>query len=216
MLCEKIKIKDIFTSLNISDSGCSSKLARFNSIIDEFMIEAYDLQTLKVWQYFPNDWQDYTTIVPTYPIAKLRAFYGRGCNLSCSVDKDSCCAGYKLLLVNEGYYDNLDNNEYGIGCDNVRLKASGKLENGMMVYTRHLWHYYSLEDEIEVDTTTLSLLKLYMQSVYAIKEEEDVNTSQYYYNRFQDLLKKANIMFKNQIKYIKPWVAVNRIMEKPI
>lgn len=48
MLCEKIKIKDIFTSLNISDSGCSSKLARFNSIVDEFMIEAYDLQTLKV------------------------------------------------------------------------------------------------------------------------------------------------------------------------
>lgn len=214
-LCEKVKVKDIFTSLNISDSWCKSKLERFNSIIDEFMIEAYDLQTLKVGQYFPNDGNEWTTIVPKYPIARLRAFYGDGCNLSCSLDKDSCCAWYKLLLLNEGYADALDNNEYALTCDEVRLKTSGQLKDGIMVYTRHIEHVHSLEDEIEIDSITLALLKLYMQSVYAIKEDVNTTTSQYYYNRFKDLLAKANVMMKNTLKYVKPGVALNRLFDWP-
>lgn len=210
MICEKVKVKDIFTSLNISDSGCKSKLERFNAIIDEFMIEAYDLQTLKVGQYFPNDGNDETIIVPKYPIAKLRNFYWEGCNLPCSLDKDACCGKYKLLLLNEGYYDALQMNEFAVGCDDVKIKVSWTMNSWIMVYTRHIWHYYSLEDEVEIDSITLSLLKNYMQNVYSVKENSDVTTANYYYQRFKDLMDKANIMFKNSIKYIQPGAVVHR------
>lgn len=215
MICEKVKVKDVFTSLNISDSWCKSKLERFNAIVDEFMIEAYDLQTLKIGQYFPNDWNDYTTIVPEYPLLKVWMFYGEWCNLKCAIDNDICCWKYKKLLLNEGYYDALQQNEFAIWCDDVRLKASW-VNSGIMVYTRHLWHFTSLEDEMEIDSVTLSLLKNYMQNVYAIKENSDSNTAQYYYNRFQDLMQKANLMYKNTIKYIQPGNALNRVFEKPL
>lgn len=214
MLCETKKVKDLFTWLNISDSWCQSKLDRFNTIVDEFMVEAYDLQTLKVWQYFPNDWNEYTTIVPKYPLLKLRTFRWKGCNIKCAIDKDSCCNWYKVLLLNEWYYDALGSNEFAIGCDDVRVKAPW-VEEWVMIYTRHLWHFYSLEDEIDIDSVTLSLLKLYMQSVYAIKESSDTNTANYYYSRFTALMQKANTMYKNSIKYVKPWVALNRLMETP-
>lgn len=217
MICEKIKVKDIFNWLNISDSGCKSKLDRFNSIIDEFMIEAYDLQTLKVGQFFPNDGNEYITIVPRYPLLKVRTFYGKGCNLPCSLDNDQCCWPYKKLLVNEGYYDALNNNEFAIGCDDVRLKVWCQMDDGIMIYTRHIWHFTSLEDEVEIDAVTLSLLKNYMQNVYAVKENSDSNTAQYYYNRFQDLMQKANVMYKNSVKYIQPWNPLNRVFEdKPL
>lgn len=215
MLCEKKKIKELFTDLNISDSWCSSKLARFNSIVDEFMIEAYDLQTLKVGQYFPNDGNDYTTIVPEYPLLKVWNFYGKWCNLTCAIDKDTCCSWYKMLLLNEWFYDTIDNNEFAIGCHDVRVKANW-VKEWIMVYTRHLWHFHTLEDEIEIDSVTLSLLRLYMQNVYALKETSDSNTAQYYYNRFLDLMKKANIMYKNSLKYVKPGVALNRVFEQPM
>lgn len=216
MICEKVKIKDIFTALNISDSWCKSKLDRLNSIIDEFMIEAYDLQTLKVWQFFPNDWNDYTTVVPTYPLLKVRAFYWKWCNIKCAIDNDGCCNGYQKLLVNEWYYDILNNNEFAIWCNDVRVKLECWVKDWIMIYTRHLWHFNSLEDEMEIDTVTLSLLKNYMQNVYSVKENSDTNTAQYYYNRFQDLLQKANVMYKNSIKYIQPWNPLNRTFEKPL
>ena len=217
MICENVEVKDIFTWLNISDSWCKSKLDRFNSIIDEFMIEAYDLQTLKVWQFFPNDWGEYTTIVPRYPLLKVRNFYGKGCNIKCAIDKDWCCWPYKQLLINEGYYDALNKNEFAVGCNDVRVSLECWVESGIMIYTRHLWHVSSLEDELEIDSVTLSLLKNYMQNVYAVKENSDSNTAQYYYNRFQDLMQKANTMYKNSIKYIQPWNPLNRVFEdKPL
>lgn len=63
---------------------------------------------------------------------------------------------------------------------------------------------HSLDDDIDIDRYTLSLLRLYMKSEYALESDNDINMSANYYSRFQTKLKRLKEMYDNSIKYIVP------------
>lgn len=54
-------------------------------------MEVYDFYPRKVIERFaPADCKG--QITTTYPIAKVRGFFGKGCNVGCSMDPKDCCA----------------------------------------------------------------------------------------------------------------------------
>jgi hypothetical protein len=77
------------------------------------------------------------------------------------------------------------------------------LTDAFVVYSRGFPKVKSLEDDIDIDRYTLSLLRLYMKSEYAL-EDSDINASANYLSRFQTKLKKYKEMYDNNIKYIVP------------
>ena len=210
-----MKVKDIYSWTNITDSGCESKIARFNDILSSFAIEVFDFYPRKVMERFtPTGWS-YTT---KYPIAKVRGFFGKGCNVGCSLDPKDCCAWYRRLLMEELYWDareDLDANSYSIVFDNnkeweeivdtVNFKLPCKVDDVMIIYSKWFPKVTSLDQDIDIDRYTLSLLRLYMKSEYALESENDINMSANYYSRFQTKLKRLKEMFDNSVKYIVPW-----------
>ena len=217
-----MKVKDIYTWTNITDSGCESKIARFNDILSSFAMEVFDFYPRKVMERFTPANGTYTT---KYPIAKVRGFFGKGCNVGCSLDPKDCCAGYRRLLMEELYWDarkDLDQNSYSIVFDNdkaweeivdtVNYKLPCKVDDVMIIYSKGFPKVTSLDQDIDIDRYTLSLLRLYMKSEYALESENDINMSANYYSRFQTKLKRLKEMFDNSVKYIVPWAlnAANR------
>ena len=217
-----MKVKDIYSWTNISDGGCESKIARFNDILSSFAMEVFDFYPRKVMERFTPANGTYTT---KYPIAKVRGFFGKGCNVGCSLDPKDCCAGYRRLLMEELYWDarkDLDQNSYSIVFDNdkawkeivdtVNYKLPCKVDDVMIIYSKGFPKVTSLDQDIDIDRYTLSLLRLYMKSEYALESENDINMSANYYSRFQTKLKRLKEMFDNSVKYIVPWAlnAANR------
>lgn len=206
----KIKVKDIYKWTNISDSWCSSKIARFSDILNSFAIEVYDLYPRKYIQRFNPSVEQINT---KYPIAKVRGFFGKWCNVWCSLDPKDCCAGFRRLLIEELYWDSLDQNSYAIVWEKeIQVKVPGGTTDAFVVYSRGFDKVTSLEDVIDIDPYCLSLLRLYMKSEYALESDNDINASANYYSRFQTKLKRLKEMFDNSIKYIVPWAlnAANR------
>lgn len=211
-----MKVKDIYSWTNITDSGCDSKVARFNDILSSFAMEVYDFYPRKVLERFtPTEWQ--FTFSTKYPIAKVWGFFGKGCCLGCSLDPKDCCAGYKRLLMEELYWDDLDANSYSIKysdatpdsgdeiIDNVTVRLPKWATDALIVYSKGFPYVTSLDQDIDIDRYTLSLLRLYMKSEYALEDTMDINMSANYYSRFEKKLKKLKEMFDNNIKYIVPW-----------
>ena len=207
-----MKVKDIYSWTNITDSGCESKLARFNDILSSFAMEVYDFYPRKVLERFTPADGTYTT---KYPIAKVRGFFWKGCNTGCSLDPKDCCAGYRRLLLEELYwdFDVLDANSYSITYDDswsseiidtVRFKFPCWVNDALIIYSKGFPKVTSLEQDIDIDRYTLSLLRLYMKSEYALESASDVNASANYYSRFQTKLKRLKEMYDNNIKYIVP------------
>ena len=216
-----MKVKDIYSWTNITDSWCESKIARFNDILSSFAMEVFDFYPRKVLERFtPANWS-YTT---KYPIAKVRGFFGKGCNVGCSLDPKDCCAGYRRLLMEELYgdLDELDQNSYSVVYDNdksweeiidtVNFKLPCGTNDVLIIYSRGFPKVTSLDQDIDIDRYTLSLLRLYMKSEYALESDNDINMSANYYSRFQTKLKRLTEMFDNSVKYIVPWAlnAANR------
>ena len=217
-----MKVKDIYSWTNITDSGCESKLARFNDILSSFAIEVFDFYPRKVMERFTPVDGTYTT---KYPIAKVRGFFGKGCKIWCSLDPKDCCAWYKRLLMEELYWDSLsdlDANSYSIVFDNdkeweqvidtINFKLPCGTDDVLIIYSKWFPKVTSLDQDIDIDRYTLSLLRLYMKSEYALEGESDINMSANYYSRFQTKLKRLKEMFDNSLKYIVPWAlnAANR------
>ena len=216
-----MKVKDIYSWTNITDSWCESKIARFNDILSSFAMEVFDFYPRKVLERFtPANWS-YTT---KYPIAKVRGFFGKGCNVGCSLDPKDCCAGYRRLLMEELYgdLDGLDQNSYSVVYDNdksweeiidtVNFKLPCGTNDVLIIYSKGFPKVTSLDQDIDIDRYTLSLLRLYMKSEYALEWATDINMSANYYSRFQTKLKRLKEMFDNNVKYIVPWAlnAANR------
>lgn len=216
-----MKVKDIYSWTNITDSWCESKIARFNDILSSFAMEVFDFYPRKVLERFtPANWS-YTT---KYPIAKVRGFFGKGCNVGCSLDPKDCCAGYRRLLMEELYgdLDELDQNSYSVVYDNdksweeiidtVNFKLPCGTNDVLIIYSKGFPKVTSLDQDIDIDRYTLSLLRLYMKSEYALESDNDINMSANYYSRFQTKLKRLKEMFDNSVKYIVPWAlnAANR------
>lgn len=201
----KVKVKDIYLWTNITDSGCKSKVERFQDILTSFSVEIYDFYPRKVIERFAvADCK--AQITTTHPIAKVWGFFGKWCNTWCSMDPKDCCAGYRRLLMEEMYWDNLDQNSYSVVWDNkVNVLLPKGLSDAFIVYSKWFEEVKSLDDEIEIDKYTLSLLRLYMKSEYALESSNDINMSANYYSRFQTKLKILKAMFDNNVKYIVPW-----------
>ena len=118
--------------------------------------------------------------------------------------------------------DVLDANSYSIVYDNdkkdeeivdtVRFKLPCWVDDVLIIYSKWFPKVTSLEQDIDIDRYTLSLLRLYMKSEYALESESDINASANYYSRFQTKLKRLKEMFDNSVKYIIPWAlnAANR------
>lgn len=206
-----MKAKDIFTWTNITDSGCESKVARLNDILSSFAVEVFDFYPRKVLERFmPTNSQ--FTFTTNYPIAKVRGFFGKGCKVWCSLDPKDCCAGYRRLLVEELYWDDLDANTYSVKywdaswqADEVSIRLPSWVNDALIVYSKGFPKINSLEDDIEIDRYTLSLLRLYMKSEYSLEWESDINMSANYLSRFNSKLKRYKEMFDNNLKYVVPW-----------
>lgn len=214
-----MKVSEIYSWTNITDSGCKNKIARFNDILSSFAIEIFDFYPRKVIERFaPAECK--AQITTTYPIAKVRWFFGKGCNTWCSLDPKDCCAGYRRLLMEEMYWDNLDQNSYAViydddwgdNSDKVMFRLPPWLTDAFIVYSKWFPKVNSMNDDIDIDRYTLSLLRLYMKSEYALESENDINMSANYYSRFQTKLKRLKEMYDNNIKFIVPWAlnAANR------
>lgn len=213
-----MKVSDIYKWTNITDSGCKSKIARFNDILSSFAVEIYDFYPRKVIQRFaPADCK--AQLTTTYPIAKVWGFFWKWCDTWCSLDPKDCCAWYRRLLMEEMYWDNLDQNSYAViyddagdednlldtYSDKVIFKLPKGLTDAFIVYSKWFPKVKSLDDDIDIDRYTLSLLRLYMKSEYALESDNDINMSANYLSRFQTKLKKYKEMYDNNIKYIVPW-----------
>lgn len=208
-----MKVKDIYSWTNITDSGCDSKISRFNDILSSFAVEIYDFYPRKVIERFAvADCK--MKFTPTYPIAKVWGFFWKGCQVQCSLDPKDCCAWYKRLLIEELYWNNLDQNSYSINYETneISLILPAWTNDAFVVYSKAFPTVTSLNDDIDIDRYTLSLLRLYMKAEYALESENDINMSANYRSLFQTKLKRYKEMFDNNIKYIVPWAlnAANR------
>lgn len=215
-----MKAKDIFVWTNISDSGCESKIARINDILSSFALEIYDLYPRKVIERFqPTSCQwEYS---PKYPVARVRGFFGKWCNVWCSLDPKDCCAWYRRLLMEELYWDNLDANSYSVEydelwsvgkwdaddkfVDTIKYRLPSWVNDALVIYSKGFPKVKSLDDNIDIDRYTLSLLKLYMKAEYALESDDDINMSANYRSLFQSKLKRIKEMYDNSIKYVVPW-----------
>lgn len=201
-----MKVKDIYSWTNITDSGCDSKISRFNDILSSFAVEIYDFYPRKVIERFAvaNCKMKFT---PTHPIAKVWGFFWKGCQVQCSLDPKDCCAWYKRLLIEELYWNNLDQNSYSINYETneISLILPAWTNDAFVVYSKAFPTVTSLNDDIDIDRYTLSLLRLYMKAEYALESENDINMSANYRSLFQTKLKRYKEMFDNNIKYIVPW-----------
>ena len=198
-------VKQIYSWTNITDSGCESKISRFNDILSSFAMEIYDFYPRKVIERFAvADCK--AQITTTHPIAKVWGFFWKGCNTWCSMDPKDCCAGFRRLLMEEMYWDNLDRNAYSIVDDNkVNVLLPSWLTDAFIVYSKWFETVSSMSDTVDIDRYTLSLLRLYMKSEYALESDNDINASANYYSRFQTKLKRLKEMYDNNIKFIVPW-----------
>jgi len=205
-----MKAKDIFTWTNITDSGCESKIARLNDILSSFAIEIYDFYPRKVLERFmPTNSQ--FSFSPKYPVAKVRGFFGKGCRVGCSMDPKDCCAGYRRLLMEELYWDDLDANSYSIDywteweSDVINVRLPSWVNDALVVYSKGFPTITSLDEDIDIDRYTLSLLRLYMKAEYSLEDSNDINASANYRSLFQTKYKKYKDMFDNNVKYVVPW-----------
>lgn len=201
-----MKVKDIYSWTNITDSGCDSKISRFNDILSSFAMEVFDFYPRKVIERFaPAECK--AKFSTTYPIAKVWGFFWKWCSIGCSMDPKDCCAWYRRLLVEELYWDNLDRNSYSVNYETNEISISlpAWTNDAFVVYSKWFPKVKSLEDNIDIDPYTLSLLRLYMKSEYALESDNDINMSANYYSRFQTKLKRLKEMFDNNVKYIVPW-----------
>lgn len=201
-----MKVKDIYSWTNITDSGCDSKISRFNDILSSFAVEIYDFYPRKVIERFAvADCK--MKFTPTYPIAKVWGFFWKGCQVQCSLDPKDCCAWYKRLLIEELYWNNLDQNSYSINYETneISLILPAWTTDAFVVYSKAFPTVTSLNDDIDIDRYTLSLLRLYMKAEYALEDSNDINMSANYRSLFQTKLKRYKEMFDNNIKYIVPW-----------
>lgn len=201
-----MKVKDIYSWTNITDSGCDSKISRFNDILSSFAVEIYDFYPRKVIERFAvADCK--MKFTPTYPIAKVWGFFWKGCKVQCSLDPKDCCAWYKRLLIEELYWNNLDQNSYSINYETneISLILPAWTNDAFVVYSKAFPTVASLNDDIDIDRYTLSLLRLYMKAEYALESDNDINMSANYRSLFQTKLKRYKEMFDNSVKYIVPW-----------
>lgn len=206
----KIKVKDILKACNISDSWCETKVARFNDILSMFTATAFELYTLKEAEWF--DFTNCETEIQTrYPIARVWWFVTNCKCADCSMKPLDCCAWWNKLLINQWFYNELDNNMYAVDYDNnkIKIKTSISKWRWILIYSRAFPIINSIEDEIEIDRYTLALLRQFIKMDYALDAENDTTLNKYFSNRLESRIEAVNKMFSNHILFVQPgWVQI--------
>lgn len=199
----KVTVKDLYKWTSISDSWCDSKIARVNDMLSLFALKIYNLYPQKIIERFaPADCK--AKITTSYPIVKVFGFFGKGCQIWCSEDPKDCCAWFKKLLMEELYWDNLDQNSYAVTWDKeVTVKLPKWMSDWFIVYARWFDKVETLDDEIEMNPQLLALFRLFMEWWYANKS--DINMAANYKSEFNTLLKELKEMYTNMPKYFAPW-----------
>lgn len=201
----EITVKDLYKWTSISDSWCDSKIARVNDMLSMFALEIYDLYPQKIIERFePASCK--AKITTTYPIVKVFGFYWTGCHIWCSEDPKDCCWKFRKLLMEEMYWDNLDQNSYAVTWDKeVTVKLPQWMTDWFIVYSRWFEPVTSLNSTITMNPQMLALFRLYMKSEYSLEWDNDVNMSANYTSKFNTQLKKLKDMYANVPKYFLPW-----------
>lgn len=206
----KIKVKDILKACNISDSWCETKLARLNDILSMFTATAFELYPLKHAQGF--DFTNCETVIDTkYPIARVWWFVTNCKCAGCSMKPLDCCEWWSKLLINQWFYDELDNNMYAVDYENnkVKVKTSISQWRWILIYSRALPIVTSLDEEIEIDRYTLALLRQFIKMDYALDAQNDTTLNKYYSNRLESRIEAVNKLFANHILFVQPgWVQI--------
>lgn len=208
----KITINQLIKPLNLSDTWCESKIARINDILSAFAVQCYDLYTMKHSEIF-NAQNCAITILTDYPIVRVWGFLWCGCSW-CSIKQMDCCEGWAHLLVNQWFPEQLDKNSYR--WEPVDTKSSSKwwrielnlpwvVTKWIVIYSRWFPTITSMNDTIEIDPITLSLLRMYIKMEYTLEANNDITMYSYYVKRIESRIEQINKAMWNHIQFVTPW-----------
>lgn len=201
--CEKIKVKDLFKGLNISDSTCSTAISRINRILRLFYLDTIEFDQNRVSETIVCSWD--TKHETKFPIYKLRWFYAQldPQNAECvdrycltSSQEDNICIScgtdpqttYALKTFPTKW--NRAQWQYTIACENtIFFHAYSCFENVTLEYSRWPLKITSLENEIQIDSKMLVALEYYIEWHYALRNRE-LNMSNKFAELYTQVLQK--------------------------
>lgn len=210
----KITINQLIKPLNVSDTWCESKIARINDILSAFAVQCYDLYTMKYSELF-NANNCKVDILTDHPIVRVWGFLWCGCSW-CSIKPMDCCEWRAHLLVNQWFPEQLDKNSYR--WEPVDTKTNSKwwrielnlnwvVTKWIVIYSRWFPQITSMNDEIEIDPVTLSLLRMYIKMEYTLETNNDITLYSYYVKRVESRIEQINKAMWNHIQFVTPWWA---------
>lgn len=201
--CQKIKVKDLFAWLNLSDITCQSKIARINRILRNFYLDTIDFEQNRVSQVVTCNWD--TTINTEFPVYKLRGFYvevdpsdswciAKHCITNSTMDEVCLSCGTDpqstFLLQTFQTKWNRAQWQYTMSCDNViHFHAYDCFPEIYIEYSRWPLTITSLEDEISIDSKMLIALEYYIEWHYALRDKQ-LNLKNTYAELYADVLSK--------------------------
>ena len=208
----KITLRELVKPLNLSDTWCESKIARLNDILSAFAIQCFDLYTMKYSEIF-NAQNCEVDILTKYPIVRVRWFLGCGCSW-CSIKPMDCCEWWAHLLVNQWFPEQLDKNSYYWENDDtkhwlIKLNLNWVITKWIVIYSRWFPTLTSMDDEIEIDPVTLSLLRMYIRMEYTLETNNDITMYSYYVKRIEARIEQINKAMGNHIQFVTPgWAQI--------
>lgn len=194
--CEKIKIKDLFKWLNISDVTCSVAINRINRILRWFYLDTIDFDQNRISEEIVCNWD--TKHETEFPIYKLRWFYAvidpnnsQCINLHCVAHSEedqiciSCGTDPQVTYALKTFPTKWERAQwqYTMTCENtVFFHAYDCFNKVYIEYSKWPLKVTSLEDEIQIDSKMLIALEYYIEWHYALRNKE-LNMS----NKFAEL-----------------------------
>lgn len=198
--CEKIKVKDLFAGLNLSDTTCSGMVNRINRILRNFYLDTIDFEQNRVSQEVTCIWD--TTINTEFPIYKLRWFYVKvDSNIQCvsmhcitnSTEDEvcrTCTWDPQSTYLLKTFQTKWDRSEwqYTISCDNtIHFNNYSCFDHVFIEYSRWPLTVTSIDDYIQIDSKMLIALEYYIEWHYSLRNKE-LNMSNKYAEVYSKVL----------------------------
>lgn len=198
MSCDNcIKVKDLFSSLSVSDPSCTRQIARINRILRMFYLDTvwYTQNIVEHW----FSWKNEIIIKAKYPIYKIYWFYWkwewkcfREFKRSCSCWSCKKCTTKEIMLTQSNYW--VDEWEYMRKCENeVYVNLWVNAGQSYMLYSRWPETITSLNDDICIDPYMLTWLELLIEWFYERSnwEANRMQVTDSYYKKWLDAAKTA-------------------------
>lgn len=184
--CEKIKVKDLFNGLNLTDITCTSKIARINRILRKFHLDTIDFEQNRISQEVVCEGD--TTINTEFPVYKVRWFYAtvdtedsdcveKHCITPSTMDEicHTCDTDPQKTFLLKTFPTKGDRAswQYTVACDNkVMFKSYSCFNNVFFEYSRGPLTVDTLEDEIRIDSKMLIALEYFIEWHYSLRSKE--------------------------------------------